>query len=135
MSPAKGRITLSLLSGIGLTIFTLLFSAHGFFVARANSTACVSGPHAGDITSDEQWCLADSPHILAGPVNVLDGVSLTIEPGVVVQAAATARLFIQGNLIAVGNAAIPLCSRLKQIQGLPNGTEFISIRPVEIYAM
>ncbi len=46
---------------------------------------CVLGPHSGTISSDESWCLADSPHIVNDTVIVAEGVILTIEPGVVVK--------------------------------------------------
>lgn len=46
---------------------------------------CVAGPHKGTISSDQTWCLADSPHIVEGDVVVSEDVTLTIEPGVKVE--------------------------------------------------
>jgi hypothetical protein len=46
---------------------------------------CVTGAgtahEAGDISADESWACADGPHHVNGVVAVLDGATLTIEPG------------------------------------------------------
>ncbi|MDP0500966.1 MAG: hypothetical protein Q7P63_12800 [Verrucomicrobiota bacterium JB022] len=40
---------------------------------------------SSNITTSETWTLADSPIILEGPIYVMDGAVLTIEPGVIVR--------------------------------------------------
>jgi len=40
---------------------------------------------SGSISEDQVWTLAGSPYILQGSVSVLDNVTLTIEPGVLVE--------------------------------------------------
>lgn len=73
--------------------------------AQAAPTACVPGPHSGDITADETWCLADSPHLITGTVVVLPSATLTIQEGVTVQTRSGAELQVRGRLRAVGTAA------------------------------
>jgi hypothetical protein len=70
---------------------------------------CVAGPHSGTISTDESWCLADSPHLISGGVTVDSGVVLTIEPGVQVKFdcgtyPCNRRLIINGTLDAQGTA-------------------------------
>ncbi|MEJ5310631.1 MAG: right-handed parallel beta-helix repeat-containing protein [Anaerolineae bacterium] len=74
---------------------------------QAAPSACVPGPHSGTISADETWCLADSPHLMSANVTVAAGFTLTIEPGVTVQAANTA-LIVQGHLQAAGDATQPI---------------------------
>ncbi len=57
----------------------------------------------GLITKDTTWDLADSPYELTGPVGVLSGVTLTIEPGVTVDFG-TYYLQVNGTLNAQGTS-------------------------------
>lgn len=57
----------------------------------------------GNITTDTTWTLANSPYIMTGTVQVLEGVTLTIEPGVIVKSNRRAELLIGGELIAAGS--------------------------------
>ncbi len=63
---------------------------------------------SGNIAANETWTLAGSPYILTGDVTVNNGVTLTIEPGVVVMAGASKRLLVQGHLQALGTAVQPI---------------------------
>lgn len=65
-------------------------------------------PVSGSISTDTTWDLAGSPYILTGSVTVLQNVTLTIEPGVVVQGQSNASLYIDGNLQALGQAGNPI---------------------------
>ena len=72
----------------------------------------VSAPVAdvcGNITADTTWTAANSPYIVTCDVIVDAGVTLTIEPGVVVKFGGTYRdLKIDGTLLAEGTAAEPI---------------------------
>ncbi|UCG45699.1 MAG: right-handed parallel beta-helix repeat-containing protein, partial [Candidatus Bathyarchaeota archaeon] len=56
----------------------------------------------GDITQDTTWTLIDSPFVLSKNVTILDGSTLTVEPGVEVRFGGWYSLVVQGRLIAVG---------------------------------
>jgi hypothetical protein len=50
-------------------------------------SACTAGPHGGEITADQTWCAADSPHIVGETLTVAVGAVLTIEAGAEVRLA------------------------------------------------
>ncbi|NOK57378.1 MAG: hypothetical protein GFH27_549309n113 [Chloroflexi bacterium AL-W] len=67
---------------------------------------CVAGPHSGVINTDQSWCVASSPHVVTSTVTVADGVTLTIEPGVVIRlSGANTSIIVNGTLDAQGTAA------------------------------
>ena len=72
------------------------------------SDDCTPGPHSGVITVDQTWCMADNPHILIDEVSVAAGVTLTIEPGVIVQAGIYDGLTIRGRMDAIGTIDQPI---------------------------
>ena len=104
MKPKSQPILLATPLVLLLAVLAALFLAAGPAVAgpaHAAPGACVAGPHSGTITADETWCVADSPHLMSANVTVAAGVTLTVEPGVTVQAANVA-LIVNGQLEAAG---------------------------------
>lgn len=63
-----------------------------------------STPVSGSINSSITWTKTNSPYTVTGPVNVNSGVTLTIEPGVVVELNGYS-LNVDGVLQAVGSSA------------------------------
>ena len=55
------------------------------------------------ISGNTTWIQANSPYIVTSNITVLYGVTLTIEPGVVIKFTSGAGLIIDGDLIAQGN--------------------------------
>ena len=76
--------------------------------AQAAPSACVAGPHGGTISASEEWCLADGLHQLSGDVTVAAGVTLTIEPGVIVMGSSGTEIRVQGVLQALGTESQPI---------------------------
>ena len=64
--------------------------------------------HGGEITADETWSAAEV-HELTSRVTVEDGITLTIEPGAIVQSrGGWADVVVQGTLLAAGSATDPI---------------------------
>ncbi len=80
-----------------LTIFSLLFK---FGYSQTN----VSGPYF----TNQNWNLAGSPYNVIGDVQIPDGVTLTINPGVQINYSSDFEILIKGTLIANGTDALPL---------------------------
>jgi hypothetical protein len=59
----------------------------------------------GTITNDTSWTLAGSPYIVTNNLAVTNNVTLTIDPGVVVQFNNGFGMTIRGRLLAEGNPA------------------------------
>lgn len=77
----------------------------------AAQSARSSGPTnvSGAINSDTTWTAANSPYVLNGLVSVSSGVTLTIQPGVVVQGSSqSANLSVYGSLSALGSSSQPI---------------------------
>ena len=71
-------------------------------VILINNTGFAQTNVSGIISSDTTWAVAGSPYIVTGDVLVDSGVTLTIEPGVIVKFNAKVSLDIDGTLIARG---------------------------------
>ncbi len=86
-----------------------------FTVALSLTLSCLFAPtaHATTIAptiieSDTTWTLADSPYAITSDLTIPTGVTLTIEPGVVVKFDATMGMTVGGSLIARGTADTPI---------------------------
>jgi len=60
------------------------------------------------IESDTTWTLAESPYVLTSNVLIMEGATLTIEPGVEIRFAGYYGLAVMGTLNATGSAANPI---------------------------
>lgn len=79
-------------------IFILLFS-FAVFSAYADTI------HSSNITADETWGPSGNDHIVSGKISVAAGVRLTILPDTVVKFNASARLSVNGSIVAEGSSA------------------------------
>jgi len=67
--------------------------------------------HTGPINSNETWTAAGNPHSVNGSVTIMPGVTVTIQPGVIVKSfnnysyGQTGRIVVQGTLNAIGESA------------------------------
>lgn len=80
-------------------------------VVAVPSAAWSVGPTnvSGTISANTTWTLANSPYVMTGNVTVATGVTLTVEPGVIVKGNATGRqLKVNGSLAAVGTSSAPI---------------------------
>ncbi len=72
----------------------------GSFLASSAPSGTVVG---GRLRTDVRWTRANSPYIVASDMVVEVGVTLTIEPGVIVKFANGTSLYVDGVLIALGD--------------------------------
>ncbi|MFA5773665.1 MAG: hypothetical protein WC908_03270 [Candidatus Paceibacterota bacterium] len=89
---------------------SVAFIANGFFV----STAFASTTIDTDITENTTWMIDESPYLIKNAIHIEEGVTLTIEPGVVVKFKAGeypysgTSLDISGTIIAEGTENNPI---------------------------
>ena len=84
----------------------LLFLA--FLVVFISQYAFARTEVGGNITEDTTWTKANSPYIVTSTLQVWDSVTLTIEPGVIVQVNPNIDIKIAGNIIAEGLNDLPI---------------------------
>src|SRR3989344_6358404 len=93
--------------------YTALFLFIGALAASAPSSALAATYVTDNITSDTEWTLSGSPYIVDyadGPefqplFTIHEGVTLTIDPEVVVKFVAFNGMTVNGTLRAVGTAS------------------------------
>ncbi|MCW3488502.1 hypothetical protein OMD50_00005, partial [Dethiobacter alkaliphilus] len=78
-------------------VITMLFMMGMVYGGQGESVS-------GNISTDTTWTLANSPYYVSGHVTVDSGVTLTIEPGVVVKFAESRALAVYGTLDAQGTS-------------------------------
>lgn len=76
-----------------------------FFLLAIAVHAGAATKVSGILTANTTWTKANSPYILTGGLLVQHGVTLTIEPGVMVQAISSGNLWVEGKIVAVGTPA------------------------------
>jgi len=81
-----------------LKIFVLILAVSLFLVGKSQARTEVGGP----IFKDTVWTFDKSPYIVVQNIEVAEGVTLTIEPGVTVKFDGNYALIISGTLIARG---------------------------------
>ncbi|MBN1247060.1 MAG: right-handed parallel beta-helix repeat-containing protein, partial [Anaerolineae bacterium] len=101
----KSRLRFSV--GVGLPVLWLvvawLLLGSGTASAGPRSAEMEGTSVGGNIITHTTWSLAGSPYVLQTQnVTVVDGVTLTIEPGVTVELNAARVLYVNGTLAAVG---------------------------------
>lgn len=87
-----------------LLLITIVFTGLIIAAALQFGTAQTGTSFNGIISSDTTWTKANSPYTLNGPVSVAQGVTLTIEPGVIVQSPGSGPYTIEvnGTMRAIG---------------------------------
>jgi len=105
MHPPKREILISL--GLSLCLVVLILGLLG-----AMSRAALAWPLSIDVSAPilthTTWIIADSPYVLTSDIVITTGVTLTIEPGVVVRGMDSTRLRVSGHLYAVGTETQPI---------------------------
>jgi hypothetical protein len=87
---------------VALAVFLALFALATPPVAGATNVS-------GTILPGTTWTVGNSPYVMTGNVTIPSGVTLTIQPGVVVQGNSNLRsLTVNGSLSAEGNADNPI---------------------------
>ena len=94
-------------------LFSFLIVIVSTFLITLSTTGITYGlNHSSNITSNETWALADSPHIVTSAIHVYSDATLTIEPGCQVKFDSGAALYIGyfsgATLHAVGTSGSPI---------------------------
>jgi parallel beta-helix repeat protein len=104
MTEIKKHVVLS----SGITTGLLLACLFLFLLSRQTPALAMATTVASDITTDTTWTAAGSPYILNSKVTVAAGVTLTVDPDVIVNGANGSQLEIAGRLAAIGTGTKPI---------------------------
>jgi plastocyanin len=77
-------------------------SAHAGMVGTI--TIASNSNLSGTINNDTTWALSGSPYTITGNVLVSSGVTLTIQPGVVINFSDDFKILVKGNIISSGTS-------------------------------
>ena len=105
----RGIARVSLVFSFAMLLFVISLTA-----VKADTQ--VGGP----IISDTTWTFANSPYIVVESIDVWEGVTLTIEPGVTVKFDSEKKLQVNGELIAQGAAGSLITFTSNQIDPAPD---------------
>ena len=100
-----------LISALGLSALFVAFITVAFSATSPHSIAQArpAVTHVGGVIAQSvTWDLAGSPYIMDTSVIVTNGVTLTIEPGVMVQGTPWRELRVLGTLSAIGTVTQPI---------------------------
>ncbi len=110
----SSKIRLSVV--VGLFVLCLLAALPlGLALARPRADTTVGGP----ILSDTVWTAANSPYIVTSNINVLSGVTLTVQAGTIVKFNAGFKLQVNGQLIVNGTSEAPVVFTSNQATPAP----------------
>jgi len=118
-------IIVFVISMSGLLPNTLVFASNGI------DSTNVGGP----IDTNTTWTLAGSPYIALTPVLVMEGITLTIEPGVVVKFNSHKALQIDGELHAVGTSGSPITFTSNSVTSNPGDWDYIVFTDTSVDAV
>lgn len=105
------RKTFSEMMVLALFLIGMLTLAFNILYVKADSpylSVTYSQQVGGHISEDTTWTLEGGPYIVVEDVVVKSGVTLTVEPGVVVKFTSGTNLIIDGALVAEGNPTHPI---------------------------
>ena len=89
-----------------LTVILLLVGL--FLAAIPFALAQATTEFSGLITTNMTWTKQQSPFVFTGPVTIVNGATLTIQPGVSIILGSTYTLTVNGTLLARGNSTDPI---------------------------
>lgn len=93
----------------GALLLTALFSTFVLLGVMTHPTqAAMPTSVGGPITTNTTWTAANSPYILTETVEIVAGVTLTVEPGVTVMGQSNTAVFAYGRLQAIGTPENPI---------------------------
>jgi parallel beta-helix repeat protein len=90
---------------IEITIISIIIICIVIVIMTFSSDNVEATDVGGHITSDTTWNLTGSPYIIKDNITVNAGITLTIEPGVIVKYFPEMSMFVYGNLHANGDEA------------------------------
>jgi parallel beta-helix repeat protein len=115
---------------------TLRFFLFSFIILTIISNAQTVIP-PGDVSGT--WAIGGSPYEIQGEIKVPDGLTLTIEPGVLVEFQGHYKLNVQGRLLAVGTETDTITFTINDTTGfhnpnIPDGG-WAGIRFINVFSM
>src|ERR1035437_6752148 len=92
------------LKSCSFSFIAVIFFASGFLFSTAHASTTIET----DITIDTTWTKDGNPYVINSDVYVEEGVTLAIDPGVVVKLNNGASIIVDGKIIAEGTVTLPI---------------------------